>query len=304
MKAIFAFVLVFGLAAAWPHFHCPVDFAYTDATVSLHFSSCGLPSNLNVAPSAFDVISFNGFNAVTGDVEGRLLTNNFNVGAGFTVGWGADNNLLWNLVVNNNATFISGDVVPSTSDFYVGQYFSGATYLANRVVPCNGQRVNNGVQALINAAKNNYLTLTNDLKGQGNSASWTMQYNTFHLTSFYGKAAQLTYFLTIQASDFNKINAYSFDALAGTWVSGAILTINVVGPQQAVTFNGGQFPSGFVHHVIYNFPNATSITVNTGVYGDILAPFATLTQTGGVIIGKVVVKDIALALQINRPNCS
>jgi len=62
--------------------------------------------------------------------------------------------------------------------------------------------------------------------------------------------------------------------------------------------------SGHITHVVYNLPQATTVTVNTGVWGDILAPYATLTQTGGVIIGKVVVNNIAHALQINKPDCT
>jgi len=302
MKAIFAFVLIFAFANAWPNFHCPDDFAYTDALVALSFHSCGLPLHLNVAPSTFDVISFNGFNANTGDVEGRLLCNNFNVGAGFTVGWGAAGSFIYSLVVNSNASFISGDVVPSTSDIYVGQYFTGAQYLTSRQVPCNGSRVSSGFGPVLSLAESKYTLLTSDLEGQAISATYSLQYNTFHLTAFTKKAQQLTYFVSIQAADFNNINAYSFDVPAGTWVQGAILCITVYGT--SITFNGGQFPSGYIQHVVYNFPEATSITVNTGVWGDILAPKATLTQTGGVIIGKVVVNNVALALQINRPDCS
>jgi len=260
-----------------------------------------MPAVINVGPSMFDVISFNRFVADTGDVEGRLFAQNFQVGSGYTVGWGITNNVIpFGLVVNGNATFGSGDVQPVGNTIYIGENFNAPLYLTNRRLPCNGTIVKNGWGSLLSAAKSAYDLLTSDLNGQSVSATYTLQYNTFHLTAFTGKAQQKTYFLNIDSNDFNTINAYSFDATTG-YISDGILCINIHG--KTVTFNGGQFPSTFIGHVIYNMPTATSVTVNTGVWGDILAPYATLNQTGGVIIGRVVANDISHALQINKPVC-
>jgi len=297
------FLALLTFAAAWPKFHCPVDFEYTDNQVTLTFKNkCGMPHTLNIAPSYFDVISFNGFVASTGDVEGSLLCNTFNVGAGYTVGWGLPSTDAYGLVVNGDATFVSGDVQPNGNTIYVGENFNAPSYLTSRRVPCNGTTIKNGWSSVISAASTNYETLTNDLKSQSVTVSYALSYNTFHVVKFTGKAAQLTYFLNINVNDFNTINAYSFDALANEYVPNGILCINVIG-KGTVTFNGGQFPSGFIGHVIYNIPTATHVVVNTGVWGDILAPYAALNQTGGVIWGKVVVNDIVQALQINRPVC-
>jgi len=46
-----------------------------------------------------------------------------------------------------------------------------------------------------------------------------------------------------------------------------------------------------------------TIKVETEVRGNILAPRNTLVQTGGVVKGKVIVGDVPMMLQINRPNC-
>jgi len=305
MQFISVFLIFVGLSVAWPNFHCPVDFQYSDQVYTLHFpNTCGMPSTINVAPSIFDVISFNGFKANTGDIQGRLFTQSFSVGAGFTVGWGLQSStFLYGLVVNGNATFVSGDVQPNGDTIYVGQYFNAPSYLTDRRVPCSGQTVKGGWNTILSAAISAYQLLTSDLNSQSTTCSYSSQpYNVFRVLNF-GSPAQKTYFLSININDFNKITSYSFDASPSSYIAGGILCINVEGKGTA-TFNGGQFPSGFISHVIYNFPAATNVIVNTGVWGDILAPYAALNQTGGVITGKVIVNDIVQALQINTPVCA
>jgi len=70
----------------------------------------------------------------------------------------------------------------------------------------------------------------------------------------------------------------------------------------AVTLSGDSFPA-IPGGVLYNIIGARTVFVHdTQVNGHILAPAATLNQTGGVIVGKVVAADIVFALQINKQN--
>jgi choice-of-anchor A domain-containing protein len=75
--------------------------------------------------------------------------------------------------------------------------------------------------------------------------------------------------------------------------------VNVVGSGD-FTFSGNNFPSD---GVVYNVKGARTINVATSVAGSILAPAATLNQIGGTIYGKVVVANVAHALQINIADC-
>jgi len=80
--------------------------------------------------------------------------------------------------------------------------------------------------------------------------------------------------------------------------------INVIGTTD-LELTGGSFPST-AGGVVYNVLGGERVinVYNTAVTGSILAPFNALNQTGGVIIGKVVVADIIFMLQINKPDCT
>jgi len=56
--------------------------------------------------------------------------------------------------------------------------------------------------------------------------------------------------------------------------------------------------------VVYNvLGSGRYIIVETEVTGNLLAPDNILYQSGGVIDGKLVIGEVALALQVNKPDC-
>jgi hypothetical protein len=80
---------------------------------------------------------------------------------------------------------------------------------------------------------------------------------------------------------------------------GATLIVNVSG--SSALFQGGyQAFNGY--NVLFNFADATSLSINTGANVSILAPNAVVSGGQGVINGNVVVDSWASQVQINASN--
>jgi|GEM_PF-2099300 len=57
----------------------------------------------------------------------------------------------------------------------------------------------------------------------------------------------------------------------------------------------------FRSKVMWNFSNATDLTMNRGFYGTLLAPYATLKNSGGAMEGAVAVKNLDSSVEIHAP---
>jgi len=310
MKSLLVLLVVVASVNAWAGYTCKFETVHTNTNISppLKFSAAGMPATYVANSAQFDVIAFNLFNATygTGDTEGSVLCKKFIVGNGFTVGWGATFAAegSYPLVVDGPAFFGSGDVLPAGNDIYISGTFTAPSYLTSRRLPTGGSNLPQpsgyGWAPLWSQAAY-YNSLPSDLSAQPQTVNWHVQYGTLHITGFSGSLNEGTYFINIPVATFNSINAYSYDAVIPT--NGGALTINVVGTSgYTATFGGGQLPAGVFTYINYNFNNAGTVIVNTGVYGSILAPTATVHQIGGVIWGKVVGLNVH-ALQINKAIC-
>jgi choice-of-anchor A domain-containing protein len=80
---------------------------------------------------------------------------------------------------------------------------------------------------------------------------------------------------------------------------GATLIVNVSG-SSALLQGGYQAFDGY--NVLFNFADATSLSINTGANVSILAPKASVNGGQGVINGNVVVDSWASQVQINATN--
>jgi len=259
----------------------------------------------------FNVVSFGDYNANTGDIEGRLaVQNNLNLGAGYSVGYqlqtanGQDAVLPYSVVVGGNAVFVSGAVFPegngipypgAEEDLFVGGTFTGEADLAARVLgSCNG--VAGCLDTTFNAAHECYSNYQLTLSSQSDTVSVNIEWSALELTCSDNTATAYT--VTLTASQLNSATYYVVNNcnLQATWA------INIPGNDN-VTFAGDSFPA-MSGAVVYNIlGSGRYIIVETEVAGSILAPDNILYQTGGVIDGKLVIGDVALALQVNKPNC-
>jgi choice-of-anchor A domain-containing protein len=73
------------------------------------------------------------------------------------------------------------------------------------------------------------------------------------------------------------------------------ILINVSGVSSVFGLNALEGVSSVAEKVIWNFYEATSITVNSAIIGSILAPLAHLSGFGGSTEGSVIAKTIALS---------
>lgn len=84
----------------------------------------------------------------------------------------------------------------------------------------------------------------------------------------------------------------------------AAILINVEGA--GITYNSGNFVGTFTDstwraRTMWNFLEADTITMSRGFYGTLLAPYATLSNTGGAMEGAVAVKNLNLSVEVHPP---
>jgi len=262
----------------------------------------------------FNVVSFSDFNANTGDVEGRLACrNNLNLGGGYSVGAeldtinGVDRALPYSVVAGGNCNFVSGDVYPdgtnspNTGDeegMFVGLNFTGPSYLADRVIGSCGSAGAGCLNSIFDAALSCYQNLQTVFASSTDTATVSVQWDALILTCNDINAVANT--ATITGAQFESSTYYVLDNcfFQSAWI------LNIPGTDD-ITLSGGSFPAvggGVLYNVLGS--GRTIYVNNTAVTGSILAPGNTLYQSGGYIAGKVVVADVARALQINIAQCA
>jgi len=238
----------------------------------------------------YDVISFGDFTANTGDIQGRLaVQGNLNLGAGFSIGAALSDNSWYTAVVGGNAAWLDGALDPIGSQIYVGGVFTSDDQ------PLLGQQAA-GSGNLDSAFANSqacYTAESNLLATLADNVDQLIVYGALTLTCQNSNAK--TYYVSVDGATISSINDWQTVGCSADaeWI------VNVVGSGD-FTFSGNNFPSD---GVVYNVVGARTINVQTSVAGSILAPAATLYQTGGTIYGKVVVGSVSSALQINLADC-
>jgi len=257
----------------------------------------------------FNVVSFQDFYGPGGDVEGRLaVCRDLNV-AGFTVGYKTnsfsreDNQLDFALFVGHNAKYQEGSVhpdgnTPSTKeDIFVGDTFIAPLYLQERRTGFStyiGDR-----DAECSDAQTYFTNLQNNFASQTPNVHFDILGGTGDglLLHCHDSTAKW-YYVNIPAETMSVLNWYQLDScnLAAYWI------VNIVGTGN-VLFKGDRWPS-VVERLVYNvIGSGRTINVETGLFGNLLAPNNILVQKTGVTQGLVVVGNVQYLLQANKPNC-
>jgi len=167
----------------------------------------------------YNVISFGDFNANTGDVEGRVFVrNNFNVGAGFSIGYETRNQgpgtdySPYSLMVGRDATWLSGANFPDGSgvpypdtlpeEIFIGGKNSLPPYMQFQVTggPCQFPGCLDGD---FDSAQNYYAFLQSTMGQMTPNVRYTVKDSAIQLECLDRDAD--TYVVNVEESDINAV---------------------------------------------------------------------------------------------------
>jgi len=291
---------------------CPPDVNYGFET-----ACSGLDFPLNGGDYSFtdfDVIVFGSFTGGNGDVERRVaVQGDFSVGFGYSIGYEIDSTetfVPYALVVGGDASWSSGALYPNglNSPFvapeeymFVGGTFTGSASLASLVTGSCGS--NSGcLNNYFNAAQSCYGGFQTALANNADNVAVLNQWSTLTLTC--DDSTAMMYYVTLTASDISSTTSSNLVNcnINAQWV------VNVPGTDD-ITFSGGSFGGDVsgpgASQIVWNI-QGSGRTINVGAYqfdGSLLSPYNTLDQTGGVIVGKVVVAEVTSMIQMNKYVC-
>jgi len=271
-----------------------------------------VPLDYTASWENFNVISFNNFASSSGgEIEGRLaVKGNLNlVGGGWTIGRsidtrggvGKDNYLPYSLLVGHDVTWNSGSLLPDGTGVVrkegavvLGSWTTTPSYLSDRQIFHGGDVTNSTasftaaqsffsrVQGLFSASASNTVVVP---KWGGLSVTCNSPFDQY-------------YYLDINGADLSSSTWWNLANC--NFQSYYILNIRGSG---SVTVQGADFPT-ITERVVYNFiGSGRTLSIPSGLNGNILAPYNTITQTSGVTRGLVVAGDVTAFLHAQNPNC-
>jgi len=260
----------------------------------------------------FNALSFDGFVANTGDTEGRIAAkNNVQLGAGYSVGYLTKNAGVngqftpYALVAGRDLSWGSGAVYPDGSGIPIPEQLQEEIFVGGVATNLPGylQALVTGtcgtpgcLDASFDTAFNFYKFTQSQFAALPANTQATVQFQGLSITC--NDAAATRYVLNVQGDTLSGVTWYTTHGCN----LGAVWVINVLGSGN-VQFQGDFLPT-IAEKTVWNIIGAgRTVTVLTEVRGNMLAPQNTLSQTGGVIKGKVVFGNIAFSLQINLPDC-
>ena len=229
-----------------------------------------------------NVFAFNDFKAPSADVEGAILAgrdvtlSNYSVNANNVDAFGG-----YSLIVGRDLTFTSGSV--SNGATYVG----GTANLNQSGTLAS--KVTTGIAPVNMTALASSLTQTSQaLSKLAATAEAERKWGGIYVAGTNSSVEVIN----LDASWLNSSSYYNFTNMA----AGATLIVNFSG--DSASFTGG-YQAFDGYNVLFNFADATSLTIGTGFQANVLAPNASVTGGSGVINGSVVVNNWNSAVQIN-----
>ncbi|MFA5984307.1 MAG: choice-of-anchor A family protein [Methylococcaceae bacterium] len=231
-----------------------------------------------IGPAAdYNVFVWQDFTSSNTDAEG-------NVAAGGNIN--LQNYSVATQISGSAARLVAGGNVTATNGG-VGNGQNGTIYVGGSTA-LTSFTARGGVlpQSLIDfsAASGLYQSLSTSLGALAANGSTNVNFGSLNLN---GANAGLNVF-TVNGNDLTNTNTVNISALAGSTV-----LINVTGSGQ--TFQNGQvFLTGVdAAHVIYNFSDASSLTLagSKNPFGTIFAPFANVTGGFGALDGQLVAES-------------
>jgi len=244
----------------------------------------------------YQVVSFGNFNGTTGDTEGRTAVRDFlNVGNGFSFGEKVqdfERNPI-SLIVGRDGVWGSGSLLPEDAWMWVGGNMDSPSYLLDWKINsyCYGC-----TDSFFDAAKVCYDNKVTEYSSQTpNGVAAIVPFTGGQLMLTCADSTATRYYFQIDTDVKNAANSYGMTNCNIY----AQYVITLTGNSDVV-FQGSEFPLT-AGGAIFIIPGVRTVTVKVGVQGGIIAPDATLIQTGGVVKGKVVAANIPSVVQFNVP---
>jgi len=279
---------------------------------------------LGLDPS-LNLLSLGDFNSSYSDVQGRvavggnatlqgysvnLLRHSSSSAPGLTVGGNLNfyNGTIW------GDTKVGGDLISNWS----GQ-FSGNVSVGGNLNASQGLSVSPGKQVVVNGSVNAIpylnvpivmdptpLDIGFDFAVEAArlttlSEKLDLEANTGSVSDLYGTVKLDATGLELAIFDITAADAAKNLLLSGL-SNTATVVINISGEIVDFGFHGYTNFEGAANRILFNLPDATSITLSSGIYGSLLAPLASVQHQWGVINGQVVVGNWYSSVQVNdRP---
>lgn len=231
---------------------------------------------------------FNDFTGYNNDSQGPLLIGGDAIFEGYTVGTLSDGNSLV-LSVGGDLSVNGGDVNGLAS-------VTGST----TVTSTNALRETTSTFAF---DQNHFETLSTRLSTQNNTSNATL-YSALNLNTLGGLDTYITSLPLAQLADFTSVFTTP-EAL------GSRVVFNISGDVVNLTSKDWLIKTNdWMQHnesnILFNFYEATSLTINTSLYGSVLAPKADVFGNGGMINGQLIASSFTTGIngggtQLNRP---
>lgn len=251
------------------------------------------------AASNYNAFIHSNFTATSSDVEGRIAAggdvsiSNYSINIKNGTQLYADTDTSPALVVGGDLNFSSGQIAGSI-------HVSGVYNSNSSGTITNGSLSQGGSSPIdFNAEFANLIQLSNELSSLPTNSyavdQWSTQYFTGAVNNGVGGDLHAFH---LDASDMN----FS-DYLLSDVDDGDTIIFNVSGSN--ISTGWGNFAGSdnsmrdLADHILFNFFEADTLTINAAMFGSILAPTAAITSPWGVIEGQVIAASWEGNTQIN-----
>ena len=253
----------------------------TNTSVSTSTKTATLNVNLGIA-GQFNAFVFSNFTSSSSDTEGTLA-----VGGNLSVQDYSINDVD---AANSGVAAVVGGNVDFDAGSFIGEIDYSGSAMINHVMPNEVAQHTPNSAINFSAEKSSMVTLSTQLSAVPANGKTIFQYGGIQ---FIGDGTSNPQVFDVTAAQMANVTYSSFSNLS----PGQTVIVNISGA--SVSFIGGWTNGMTAYNTLYNLSNATNISINTGVYGSILAPNATVTGGNGVINGNVIVNAWNSNIQLN-----
>jgi choice-of-anchor A domain-containing protein len=237
-----------------------------------------------------NLFSLGNFSASGSDVEGAVLVKGNFTASNYSV------NKKDKDAFGSYSLMVGGNLSYTSAALNNGSYYAGGKTTLTSVGTDKNTKSSTVNPANFNAMANNVKNVSTALSKATETGRSAVQYGGMTLTGT-NKSVEV---FDITGAALSSVNYFNLSNLK----AGSTLIFNISG-KDAIGFNqNGVGLNAFdKFNVLYNFYEATNINLqNVGVYGSILAPLATVTGSGGVVNGNVIVGNWLSNVQVNASN--